>query len=193
MFNRCVDTIIRQVGDIGRMVDEFSGFARMPKPAKEQHDLADAIRESVFLISVGQPHIRFTTDLPDGQMIAWFDDRLISQALTNLVKNAAEAIEGVPADQLVDPHVAVSARRCGDDLVVEIVDNGIGLPTTDRHRLLEPYMTTREKGTGLGLAIVRKIVEEHDGRIDLMDAPSVATGGRGAMIRLTLPVGTGRA
>ncbi|WP_197708132.1 sensor histidine kinase NtrY-like [Hartmannibacter diazotrophicus] len=191
VFNRCVDTIIRQVGDIGRMVDEFSGFARMPKPTKEKHDLGESIRESVFLISVGHPDVDFTTQLPETPMIAYFDNRLISQAITNLVKNATEAIEALPAPERSEGKVHVEAKMLGTDCVVEVIDNGIGLPVAERHRLLEPYMTTREKGTGLGLAIVRKIIEEHDGRIELLDAPEVAHGGRGAMIRVTLPSGSG--
>jgi len=189
VFNRCVDTIIRQVGDIGRMVDEFSGFARMPKPAKSRHDLAESIRESVFLIGVGHPEITFVTDLPEEGMFARFDDRLVSQAVTNLVKNATEAIEAVPAEDRGEPRIEVRGRLEEGNYVIDVIDNGIGLPVTDRHRLLEPYMTTREKGTGLGLAIVRKVIEEHDGRLELHDAPAVREGGRGAMIRVILPAG----
>ncbi|MBH0237016.1 sensor histidine kinase NtrY-like [Methylobrevis albus] len=190
VFNRCVDTIIRQVGDIGRMVDEFSGFARMPKPSMDRHDLADSIRESVFLLGVGRPEIDFETDLPAEPLAGLFDNRLMSQAITNLVKNAAEAIDQVPVEERDGGkgHVLVAARRQDDQFVIEVVDDGIGLPKADRHRLLEPYMTTREKGTGLGLAIVRKIIEEHGGRVELNDAPAVATGGRGAMVRVTFPV-----
>lgn len=187
VFDQCVDTIVRQVGDIGRMVDEFSGFARMPKPAMEERDLAEAIREAVFLQSVGHPEIAFETQLPAGPMIGRFDHRLLSQALTNLVKNAVEAIAGLQPEERGVPRIDVHAREEGDHFVVDVIDTGIGLPAVDRHKLLEPYMTTREKGTGLGLAIVRKIVEEHDGRIELLDSPAVATGERGAMVRVTLP------
>jgi two-component system nitrogen regulation sensor histidine kinase NtrY len=189
VFDQCVDTIVRQVGDIGRMVDEFSAFARMPKPAMEDRNLAEPIREAVFLMSVGHPDIAFETHLPDAPLTGRFDHRLMSQAITNLVKNAVEAITGLPPEEReTGMRVDVHARREGDVNVVEVIDTGIGLPTHDRQRLLEPYMTTREKGTGLGLAIVRKIVEEHDGRIELLDSPAVATGGRGAMVRVTLPV-----
>nr|WP_181704147.1 PAS domain-containing sensor histidine kinase [Chthonobacter albigriseus] len=193
IFDQCVDTIVRQVGDIGRMVDEFSAFARMPKPTMEERDLADAIREAVFLMSVGHPDITFQAHLPDKGMVGRFDHRLLSQALTNLVKNAVEAITAIPPDDRGEPRVDVTGRREDDHFVIEVVDTGVGLPTQDRQRLLEPYMTTREKGTGLGLAIVRKVVEEHDGRIELLDSPAVATGGHGAMVRVTLPVSPGAA
>lgn len=193
VFDQCVDTIVRQVGDIGRMVDEFSHFARMPTPTMERRDLAEPIREAVFLMSVGHPDITFGTHLPSEPLIGNFDHRLMNQAITNLVKNAVEAITGLPAEERGSPRVDVTGRRAGDDFVVEVVDTGVGLPATDRQRLLEPYMTTREKGTGLGLAIVRKIVEEHAGRIELLDSPAVADGGRGAMVRVTLPINPGSA
>ncbi|WP_210215646.1 sensor histidine kinase NtrY-like [Mongoliimonas terrestris] len=187
VFDQCVDTIVRQVGDIGRMVDEFSAFARMPKPTMEERDFGDAIREAVFLLSVAHPDIAFETHLPKEPMIGRYDHRLMSQAITNLVKNAVEAITALPADERAGARVDVKARVEDGRFVVDVIDTGVGLPATDRHKLLEPYMTTREKGTGLGLAIVRKIIEEHDGRIDLLDSPAVAAGGRGAMVRVTLP------
>jgi two-component system nitrogen regulation sensor histidine kinase NtrY len=192
IFDQCVDTIVRQVGDIGRMVDEFSAFARMPKATMEAVDLRDAIREAVFLQSVAHPETAYDLSLPEDPMIGRFDNRLLSQAMTNLVKNASEAIAALPAEDRLDPRVEVAARMEGGSWVIDVIDNGIGLPQDNRHRLLEPYMTTREKGTGLGLAIVRKVVEEHRGRIDLLDAPAVATGGRGAMVRVILPAGLGR-
>ena len=187
VFEQCTDTIIRQVGDIGRMVDEFSSFARMPKPAMTAGNLSEAIREAVFLISVSQPEIAFDIDLPAEPLMARFDARLMAQALTNIVKNATEAIAAVPAEGRGQGRVTVSARTDDGSIVVDVADNGIGFPKQNRHRLLEPYMTTREKGTGLGLAIVTKIVEEHGGRLELLDAPAVATGGRGALIRIMLP------
>ncbi len=188
VFDQCVDTIVRQVGDIGRMVDEFSAFARMPKPIMEERDLSDSIREAVFLLSVGHPDITFETHLQNTPLIGRFDHRLMSQAVTNLVKNAVEAITALPLEDREGARVDVTGRTDGVFNVVEVVDTGVGLPAHDRQRLLEPYMTTREKGTGLGLAIVRKIVEEHDGRIELLDSPEVAHGGRGALVRMTLPV-----
>ena len=169
------------------MVDEFSSFARMPKPTFELRNLVESVREAVFLLEVAHPDIAFELDLPDEPLVGRFDTRLMAQALTNIVKNAAEAIGGVAAAERDKGRIAVSARGEGEWIVVEVIDNGVGLPHENRQRLLEPYMTTREKGTGLGLAIVTKIVEDHGGRIELLDAPTVATGGRGAMVRITLP------
>ena len=187
VFDQCTDTIIRQVGDIGRMVDEFSSFARMPKPSFAIGNLAEAIRESVFLISVAHPDIEFKVELPDEPLVVRFDGRLMGQALTNVVKNATEAVGAVPPEELGKGRIVATAREVDNTVVVDIIDNGIGLPSEKRHRLLEPYMTTREKGTGLGLAIVAKIVEEHGGRIELLDAPTETDGRRGALIRITLP------
>lgn len=181
VFDQCTDTIIRQVGDIGRMVDEFSSFARMPKPVVDSQDLAETTRQTVFLMRVGHPEVAFEADIPPS-LPARFDRRLISQALTNILKNAAEAIEAVPAEQRGQGRIRIKAERVGDDLVIDIIDNGTGLPQESRNRLLEPYVTTREKGTGLGLAIVGKIMEEHGGGIELYDAPD----GRGAWIRLRI-------
>lgn len=191
VFDQCVDTIIRQVGDIERMVNEFSSFARMPKPQKEKGDLMESLRESVFLISVGNPDVAFVSRLPDEKVVGRFDHRLLSQVFTNVVKNATEAIAAVapgPDGERPPGRVEVVARVEGDEIVIDVIDNGIGFPKENRHRLLEPYVTTREKGTGLGLAIVRKVLEDHGGRIELLDAPAVAAGGHGAMMRLVLPV-----
>ncbi|HVZ14464.1 MAG TPA: PAS domain-containing sensor histidine kinase [Bauldia sp.] len=187
VFDQCTDTIIRQVGDIGRMVDEFSSFARMPKPTMAAGNLSEVIREAVFLVSVSQPDITFDTNVPSTPLMGRFDARLMGQALGNLVKNATEAIAAVPPSSDYKGHITVDARTEGNTIVVDVIDNGIGLPRENRHRLLEPYVTTREKGTGLGLAIVTKIIEEHSGHVELLDAPAVAAGGRGAMIRITLP------
>ena len=191
IFDQCTDTIIRQVGDIGRMVDEFSAFARMPKPAIETRNLSDSIREAVFLMEVAHPDISFVIGLPEEPLMGRFDARLMAQALTNIVKNATEAIAAAPPERQTAGAIRVSGRIDDESIVVDVVDNGIGLPTTGRQRLLEPYMTTREKGTGLGLAIVTKIIEDHGGRIDLLDAPDVATGGWGALVRITLPRASG--
>jgi two-component system nitrogen regulation sensor histidine kinase NtrY len=184
VFEQCTDTIVRQVDDIRRMVDEFSRFARMPKPVIAGENIADVVREAVFLMRVGNADIDITAEVADEQMPAQFDRRLISQALTNLIKNATEAIAAVPPEELGRGSIKVSAAREGDDIVIDIVDNGIGLPKENRNRLLEPYVTTREKGTGLGLAIVGRIVEEHGGRIELRDAADKVPGQRGAWIRL---------
>lgn len=191
IFDRCTDTIIRQVGDIGRMVDEFSAFARMPKPVMEQHDVREILRETVFLFHVGNPDITIEADVPDEPILTLCDRRLFSQAITNLVKNATEAIEG-HAEKLNDPdfkgHIVARARQSGSRFSIEVVDNGSGLPKEGRNRLVEPYMTTREKGTGLGLAIVQKITEQHGGTLQLRDAPKRNGQADGACIRMDLPI-----
>jgi two-component system nitrogen regulation sensor histidine kinase NtrY len=187
VFDQCTDTIVRQVDDIKRMVDEFSSFARMPKPAIERDDLGEMVKQVVFLMRVGNPEIIFDFESPPDPLVAKFDRRLLSQAVTNIVKNATEAIAGVPEAERGQGHVTVSVVRSGANVVIEVTDNGIGLPKENRQRLLEPYVTTREKGTGLGLAIVGRIMEEHGGGIELFDAPAVAAGGRGAMMRLWFP------
>jgi two-component system nitrogen regulation sensor histidine kinase NtrY len=184
VFEQCTDTIVRQVDDIKRMVDEFSRFARMPKPVMTAEDVADTARQVVFLQRVGNPDIDIEIETQAEHMPAKFDRRLISQALTNIVKNATEAIAAVPSEQLGRGRIQVSVKRNGGDIVIDVIDNGTGLPKENRNRLLEPYVTTREKGTGLGLAIVGRIVEEHGGQMELSDAPEVASGGRGAWVRL---------
>ena len=184
VFDQCTDTIIRQVDDIRRMVDEFSRFARMPKPVIAAEDVADTVRQAVFLMRVGNAEIDIDTDIAEDPMPAKFDRRLISQALTNLIKNAAEAIAAVPPAELGKGSIKVFAAREGDDIVIDVVDNGIGLPKENRSRLLEPYVTTREKGTGLGLAIVGRIVEDHGGSIELHDAADKIAGQRGAWLRV---------
>jgi two-component system nitrogen regulation sensor histidine kinase NtrY len=188
IFEQCTDTIVRQVDDIRRMVDEFSRFARMPKPVMEGEDVADTVRQAVFLMRVGHPDIDIEADIKNEPMQAQFDRRLISQALTNIIKNATEAIEAVPADQLGKGHIDVIAARDNDDIVIDVVDNGIGLPKVSRARLLEPYVTTREKGTGLGLAIVGRVLEDHGGRIELHDAADLRPGARGAWMRLRFAI-----
>ncbi|HZT27481.1 MAG TPA: PAS domain-containing sensor histidine kinase [Pseudolabrys sp.] len=184
VFDQCTDTIVRQVDDIRRMVDEFSKFARMPKPVIAAEDVADTVRQAVFLMRVGNADVAIDAEVAEDPMPARFDRRLIAQALTNLIKNATEAIAAVPLDELGKGSIRVFAAREGDDVVIDVVDNGIGLPKENRSRLLEPYVTTREKGTGLGLAIVGRIVEEHGGHIELRDAADKIPGQRGAWIRL---------
>jgi len=189
VFEQCTGTIVRQVDDIKRMVDEFSRFARMPKAVIAAEDVADTVRQAVFLMRVAHPDIDFEVDLPAEAMPARFDRRLISQALTNIIKNATEAIGAVPAQAgegraAERGRIVVSARRDGKEVIVDVIDNGIGLPKENRVRLLEPYVTTREKGTGLGLAIVGRILEEHGGRIELRDAAEKNPGARGAWMQL---------
>ena len=184
VFEQCTDTIVRQVDDIRRMVDEFSKFARMPKPVIAAEDVADTVRQAAFLMRVGNADIDIEVEIAEDPMPARFDRRLISQALTNLIKNATEAIAAVPPAELGKGVIRVFAAREGADIVIDVVDNGIGLPKENRSRLLEPYVTTRDKGTGLGLAIVGRIVEEHGGHIELGDAADKIAGQRGAWIRL---------
>jgi len=181
VFEQCTDTIVRQVEDIKRMVDEFSRFARMPKPVIVSEDVADMVRRVVFLMRVGHPDIDIEVKIAEDPMPARFDQRLISQALTNIIKNAAEAIATVPREELERGRIDISVNREGGEVIIDVIDNGIGLPKEHRSRLLEPYVTTREKGTGLGLAIVGRILEEHGGRIELNDPPS---GQRGAWARM---------
>jgi two-component system nitrogen regulation sensor histidine kinase NtrY len=188
VFEQCTETIVRQVDDIRRMVDEFSRFARMPKPVIEGEDVADTVRQAVFLMRVGHPDIDIEAEIKEEPMRAQFDRRLISQALTNIIKNATEAIEAVPPEQLGKGRIDVIAARENDDIVIDVIDNGIGLPKVSRARLLEPYVTTREKGTGLGLAIVGRVLEDHGGRIELNDAADIRPGQRGAWMRLRFAI-----
>ncbi|HEU0311502.1 MAG TPA: ATP-binding protein [Sphingomicrobium sp.] len=170
-FTRLTDTIIRQVGDLRRMVDEFSNFARMPKPIFREDNVHDIARAALFLHEVAHPGINFSIDPPSGDIRLVCDRRQLGQALTNVVKNAVEAIESRRnrGDQHPDgDRIDLSIKREAEQLVIELMDTGVGLPQ-DRERLTEPYMTTRIRGTGLGLAIVKKIVEEHLGEIAFLD------------------------
>ena len=184
VFEQCTDTIVRQVDDIRRMVDEFSRFARMPKPVIAADDVADTVRQSIFLMRVGNSEIDIDAEIAEDPMSARFDRRLISQALTNIIKNATESISAVPPAELGKGSIRVFAAREHGNIVIDVVDNGIGLPKENRSRLLEPYVTTREKGTGLGLAIVGRIVEDHGGSIELHDAADKIPGQRGAWVRM---------
>ncbi|EFI51896.1 PAS domain-containing sensor histidine kinase [Afipia sp. 1NLS2] len=188
VFDQCTDTIVRQVDDIRRMVDEFSKFARMPKPVIEGEDVADTVRQAVFLMRVGHPDIDIEADIRQEPMRAHFDRRLISQALTNIIKNATEAIGAVPPEELGKGRIDVTAAQEDDDIIIDVIDNGVGLPKESRARLLEPYVTTREKGTGLGLAIVGRVLEDHGGKIELNDASNIRPGQRGAWVRLRFAV-----
>ncbi|HEX7792602.1 MAG TPA: PAS domain-containing sensor histidine kinase [Afipia sp.] len=188
IFDQCTDTIIRQVDDIRKMVDEFSKFARMPKPVIEGEDVADTVRQAVFLMRVGHPDVDISVDIKQEPMHAKFDRRLISQGLTNIIKNATEAIGAVPPGEIERGKIDVIAAQENDDIVIDVVDNGIGLPKESRARLLEPYVTTREKGTGLGLAIVGRVLEDHGGRIELNDASTLRPGARGAWVRMRFSI-----
>src|SRR5689334_3117451 len=192
IFEQCTDTIVRQVDDIRRMVDEFSRFARMPKPVIEGEDVADTVRQAVFLMKVAHPELDIEAEFKEDPLRAQFDRRLISQAVTNIVKNATEAIEQVPAEELGKDggkgRIDVVVSREGEDVLIDVIDNGIGLPKVARSRLLEPYVTTRAKGTGLGLAIVGRVLEDHGGRIELKDASDFREGQRGAWMRMRFAI-----
>jgi len=191
IFDQCTDTIIRQVSDIGRMVDEFSAFARMPKPVMEMHDVREIVREAVFLFQVSRPDIEFELDLPNKPIRTMSDQRLLTQAVTNLVKNASEGIDSaVEADpeRAGTGQITAKVTTKGDHIHVTIIDNGCGLPQENRDRLVEPYMTTRVKGTGLGLAIVQRITEQHGGKLQLADAPKRNGKVEGASVRMDLPI-----
>jgi two-component system, NtrC family, nitrogen regulation sensor histidine kinase NtrY len=195
IFDRCTETIIRQVGDVARMVDEFSSFARTPKAEMEDQDIREVVRDPVFLFQMGSSDITFDTKLGKEPIIVSCDRRLISQAVTNLVKNAAEAIHSQAASPGNEPgwrgRIETVVRRNGNRVDIEVIDNGPGLPKHNRNRLLEPYVTTKgHKGTGLGLAIVQKIVETHGGSLALEDAPPAPGRSHGALIRLSLPMGS---
>jgi len=176
-FTNLSDTIIRHVGDIGRMVDEFSSFARMPAPMMKEEDLVELVRQAVFLQRTSTPEIRFAVELPEHAVLVC-DARQVSQALINILKNASESIQGRDGDA-PPGEIAVALIAEPGQIAVTIADNGRGLPSEGRDRLTEPYVTTRAKGTGLGLAIVKKIMEDHHGELLLEDRE-----GGGARVRL---------
>ncbi|HTW36650.1 MAG TPA: PAS domain-containing sensor histidine kinase [Rhizomicrobium sp.] len=186
IFRQCTDTIIRQVNDIGRMVDEFSSFARMPTPTMRRENAQELLHQSVFLQRVAHPQIAFETKAPVDPLYFECDGRLVSQALTNVLKNATEAIAAREAGGHEGPgRIAITLEETNDRLIYRVADNGVGLPPQHRHRLTEPYVTTRTKGTGLGLAIVKKILEDHGGDVTLADRDDEETG---AEVRLSFPL-----
>jgi len=185
-FERLTGTIVRQVGDLRRMVDEFSSFARMPKPVFREEAIVEIARHALFLHEVAHPDIGFALSAPEPSPLLVCDRRQLGQALTNVVKNAVEAIQlkRETEGQAGEDRVTIRVSTVGPHLSIEISDTGIGLPS-ERGRLTEPYMTTRAKGTGLGLAIVKKIVEEHFGSVEFEDAP-----GSGTLVRLMFDIET---
>ena len=185
VFQTCTDTIIRHVEDIGRMVDEFSAFARMPAPTFKNHNITDICRQTVFMQSAARVDIAHFQAIPQGRCFAECDDRQIAQALTNLLKNAAEAIDARPKPEegdLPQGEIVLRMDVTDDKMSLSVEDNGKGLPVEERNRLIEPYVTTRSKGTGLGLAIVKKIMEDHHGELLLTDRE-----GGGAIVSLVWP------
>ena len=195
VFLQCTETIIRQVGDIGRMVDEFSSFARMPEAVIKSIELNEIVRQASFLQRIAHPEIEYILDLPLTSVWLECDGRLLSQALTNILKNAAEAIRGHEVDEdhargFKDGEMGRIFVQLSEDpefIFIEVRDTGCGLPQANRTRLTEPYMTTRSKGTGLGLAIVHKVMEDHGGTLELEDAPVTDDWEGGALVRLTFP------
>ncbi len=185
VFQACTDTIIRHVDDIGRMVDEFSAFARMPAPVIKEHELKELCRQTAFLQSAARADIKYVQNLPLEPCYAECDVRQIAQGLTNLLKNAAEAIDSRPMPlegQLPPGEIRLHLKVEEEEIVLSVEDNGKGLPVEERHKLTEPYVTTRTKGTGLGLAIVKKIMEDHHGELILADRPH-----GGAIVSLIWP------
>lgn len=185
VFQTCTDTIVRHVEDIGQMVDEFSSFARMPVPIIKPQEVRNMARQMLFLQSSTRSDIHYSQTLPEDKLIVECDGRQISQALTNLLKNAAEAIDGRPKlidGKLPEGRISLSLSVEGEAVTLSVSDNGRGLPVEEREQLTEPYVTTRSKGTGLGLAIVKKIMEDHNGVLELCDNE-----GDGATIRLSWP------
>jgi two-component system nitrogen regulation sensor histidine kinase NtrY len=176
------------VDDIKRMVDEFSSFARTPKARPARDDLTDCVRQAIFLMRVGRADVAFEEQLPDEPIFADFDRRLVSQALMNVLKNATEGVDALNGEQgkgVVTTTVSVDGAGFAE---IAVSDNGKGFPLEDRHRLIEPYVTTRTEGTGLGLPIVVKIFEDHGGSVELLDGPARPDGGRGAKVLMRLPL-----
>ncbi len=190
-LDQMTDVIVRQTEDLKRIVDEFSKFARMPEPDRSLQDLSQILRDAVTLQETSEA-LELTSDVPEGPVAADLDATMIGQALTNLIKNAGEAIESLTESGKIPdghaPRVHVEMSFDGQSATIRISDNGIGLPE-DRSRLFEPYVTTRAKGTGLGLPIVKKIIEEHGGTLVLVDAdPLDGSGQIGACAEITLPL-----
>ncbi len=178
-FEKCTDTIMRQVADIGRMVEEFSGFARMPKPTFGEFNIVDMIQSVAFAQRMATPAIAVSVNAPVHPVVILGDERMLAQAVTNLVKNAAEAVERQLESGVTKfGSVMIDIFEDVDEVQVTVRDNGPGFPVQDRERFLEPYVTTRKNGVGLGLAIVTRIVEDHGGRIWLGDNDAAPTGAR---------------
>jgi len=183
IFRQCTDTIVRQVEDIGSMVDEFAAFARMPSARMTSLRLANTVSEAILLQRIAYSDIEYVVgDLPDIDMIG--DRRLISQSLTNVLKNAAEAMRAVDGERRIELMVSVNET----EVTLSVSDTGKGWPKENRYDLLEPYKTSRDEGTGLGLSIVKKIVDDHRGKLILNDAPWCASGGTGAMLQMVFPL-----
>ncbi len=193
-FEKLTETIERQASHIKGMVDEFAAFARIPKPEISSADIKETVLDSVILFKEANPNIEYVLEAPEEKIMTAIDRRLITQAVTNLVKNATEAVESAAGSgQQPDTwkgRVTTRIRPQEHRIHIEVIDNGQGLPKQQRSRLLEPYVTTKgHKGTGLGLAMVLKITEQHDGTLTFEDAPPSESGATsGALFRITLPL-----
>ncbi|MDB9919226.1 PAS domain-containing sensor histidine kinase [Amylibacter sp.] len=185
------DVIIRQTNDLRRIVDEFSKFARMPEPIKRSVNITKLLKEVILLFEISSPAIKIKLKNPHGDINVNVDETMINQAFTNLIKNAGEAIESkakLNSTNKFDPEIRIFIKKDVNNLEIIIEDNGIGLPTQERSRLFEPYVTNRENGTGLGLSIVKKIIEEHNGSLELLDAsPFSNNEDFGAKMRIIFP------
>ncbi|MDB9729087.1 PAS domain-containing sensor histidine kinase [Amylibacter sp.] len=185
------DVIIRQTNDLRRIVDEFSKFARMPEPIKRSVNITKLLKDVILLFEISSPAIKIKLKNPHGDINVNVDETMINQAFTNLIKNAGEAIESkakLNSTNKFDPEIRIFIKKNVNNLEIIIEDNGIGLPTQERSRLFEPYVTNRENGTGLGLSIVKKIIEEHNGSLELLDAsPFSNNEDFGAKMRIIFP------
>ena len=185
------DVIIRQTNDLRRIVDEFSKFARMPEPIKRSVNITKLLKDVILLFEISSPAIKIKLKNPHGDINVNVDETMINQAFTNLIKNAGEAIESkakLNSTNKFDPEIRIFIKKNANNLEIIIEDNGIGLPTQERSRLFEPYVTNRENGTGLGLSIVKKIIEEHNGSLELLDAsPFSNNEDFGAKMRIIFP------
>ena len=186
VFQRCINTILRQVSDIGRMVQEFSDFARMPKPTPIQFNLAALVTDVVFAQRVVNPDFKFQLSLPEEGLEMLGDERLLGQAFTNIVKNAAEALTRRPQTDETQGQINVTVERSEEDgfIIIAVEDNGPGFPQEARDQLMEPYVTAREGGTGLGLAIVNRVIMDHGGSVQLLEPTH---GAQGAIVKIVLP------
>jgi two-component system nitrogen regulation sensor histidine kinase NtrY len=186
VFEDCTDTIIRQVGDLGKIVDEFSAFAKVPSANMSKYDICDTIRQAVLLQKITFESIKIKMDLPEDEIIFNFDRRLISQALINLIKNASESIFSNNKN-ITEGLIEISLKDLGEEVSIQIKDNGIGFPSNDTDKLLEPYYTTREMGTGIGLSVVKNIIEVHKGIIKLDNKLTENSSVIGAIVTLFIP------
>jgi two-component system nitrogen regulation sensor histidine kinase NtrY len=182
-FAQCADTIVRHVGDIGRMVDEFSRFARMPQPQIRPEDVGRIAREVLVLRRTARPDLAWRSEIPAEGPVVPCDSRLLREALTNLLQNAEDAVASRPGASEIVLRVEASAGYAR----LSVTDDGIGLPVQDREKLTEPYVTHKPKGTGLGLAIVKKIMEDHGGELRLADRPDRPGTVASLMLKLLAP------